>query len=166
MMLLALEKLLLFCITVSIESETVDGWNTREFQRIEEELEEFRRRETPDQLEGPADVRQLLEGIHENLFDPDLTVKTLRARCGLRDNNVSCRFRRQVGRTVKDYIEALRMKAACRLLEESDCPVFDLALSIGYSHPQTFYRAFERAFECTPATYRRQARAEEAAGEG
>jgi AraC-like DNA-binding protein len=43
------------------------------------------------------------------------------------------------------------MKAA-KLLLQKRIGVFDVAQYIGYFHSQTFYRAFQRRFGCTPAT--------------
>lgn len=134
------------------------SWTAREWNRVEEELEEFRQANRPDERELPSELREMLHCIHEHLFDPKLSVKTLKSRCGIRDNNVSLRFRWQMGQTIRGYIESLRLRAARRLLKTSECGVFDVALLVGYNHPQTFYRAFERSFNCTPGAYRQRLR--------
>ena len=129
-------------------------WKGKEARRVNAELETFQAEIEPQGPWLPLEAQGMLECIHENLFDPELSVKTLRARCGLRDNNVSSRFRWVTGKTIREYIESLRMEAASFLLRRCDCAVFDVALSVGYNHPQTFYRAFEKTFDCTPAVYR------------
>lgn len=128
----------------------------RELEHLQEELERFLQNRRPEDRGMPGEVKTLLHHIHDRLFDPDLSVKTLRSRCRLRDNNVSSRFRWLTGMTIKECIESLRMEAAAQLLRRSASPVFDIALSVGYSHPQTFYRAFEKTYECTPAIYRQR----------
>lgn len=122
--------------------------------QIEAELESFRSARQPDEKELSREVREVLGYIHRNLFDSDLNVQAIKARCRIRDNNISCRFRYQMGTTIKEYIESLRMEAARLLLEQQDVGVFDVAQSVGYYHLQTFYRAFQRQFECTPAAFR------------
>lgn len=100
-------------------------------------------------------VREVLRYIHEHLFDPGLNVSVARLECGLRDNNVSSLFRHELGCSIKEYIEILRMKAARRLLEDERFSIFEIGQSLGYEHPQTFYRVFRRRFGCAPATGRR-----------
>lgn len=122
--------------------------------RIEAELDRFCTKHQPNNQDLPREVREVLNYIHRNLFDPDLNVQTIKSCCRLRDNNISCRFRFEMGITIKEYIESLRMEAARWLLERGCIGVFDVAQFVGYYHLQTFYRAFQRKFECTPATVR------------
>lgn len=120
-----------------------------------------------DELEGvnagcrPSDhglspeIREVLRCIHSDPFDAKLSVKTLKSRCGIRDNNVSCRFRCEMGVTIKLYIERQRMEAARQLLVlEHGLGIAEIAQLVGYDHLQTFYRCFRRRFGCTPAIYR------------
>lgn len=122
--------------------------------QIEAELDRFRSARQPEDRELPREVREVLDYIHHNLFDSDLNVQTVRSRCRMRDNNISCRFRYEMGMTIKEYIETLRMEAARLLLKRRSLGVFEVAQSVGYYHLQTFYRAFQRKFECTPANCR------------
>lgn len=108
-----------------------------------------------DQARRPSRcVALLLEAIHAAVFDPLLSVQTLKARCGIQDNNVSSRFRSEVGQSIKEYIDSLRLVTASRLLLETDSSVFEVSQAVGYYHPQTFYRAFYRLFKCTPGDVR------------
>lgn len=61
------------------------------------------------------------------------------------------RFRRHVGLGLRDYVEHLRLEAADRLLRSGGYPVYLVALSVGYSHQETFCRAFARRFHCNPS---------------
>jgi two-component system response regulator YesN len=117
---------------------------------IEAELDRFLA-EVSEPGNLSREIREVLEHIHANLFDPDLNVQSIKRRCRIRDNNISCRFRHVLGITIKEYIETLRLNAALRLLEKQ-IPVFDVAMSVGYLYPQTFYRAFHRKFEGTPTS--------------
>ncbi|MEM8933561.1 MAG: AraC family transcriptional regulator [Acidobacteriota bacterium] len=122
---------------------------------IEQLLDELRGRQ-PAAPELALDIRRLLHAIHEDPFDSDLSVRSLKQRCRIRDNNVSSRFRFVLGVTIRHYIEILRLEAAVLLLTRLEVGVFDIALSIGYQNPQTFYNAFRRCFDCTPSDFRQQ----------
>ena len=110
----------------------------------------------PTARELPEDVRRVLSHIEENAFDPALNVQRIRLQCGLRDNNVSSRFRLFVGTTIREYLESLRMDAAAVLLKESGVAILEVALAVGYNNLQTFYSAFRRKHSCTPDAFRRR----------
>lgn len=100
-------------------------------------------------------LRPLLSDIYMHLFDSALTVGAVKHRCGVRNNNVSTHFRRAFGVGPRDYIEALRIDAACRLIR--GCPgveIYLIAMAVGYEHPETFGRAFSRQTRETPSEYR------------
>ena len=111
-------------------------------------------------------VRRLLHCIHEHVFDAGLNVRTLKLHCGLRDNNISCRFKNEVGVPIKTYIEHLRLDAASQLLQGGVFSVSEVAHAVGYPHLQTFYRVYARRFGRTPGRCREPVSAVEAAGAG
>jgi AraC-like DNA-binding protein len=123
-------------------------------ERMEDGLDDFRRSltELPEDL--PWEMREILEHVHENLFDSDLNVSAVRRECRLRNNNISTRFRCSVGLGLRDYIEAARIEAASRLLGHRDLEIYLIAMAVGYDHPETFCRAFQRRKRCTPSEYR------------
>jgi len=117
-------------------------------------LDDFLCKHRPCHEDLPREIREVLAHIHLHLFELDLNVRSLKSCCRIRDNNISSRFRYLVGTTIKQYIEMLRMEAAVLLLHVEGLGVFDIAISVGYYNLQTFYRAFERSYGCTPAKYR------------
>lgn len=128
----------------------------RRDERIDEQLGSFLSEKTLRSDELSEELQSVLDCIHEHVFESDLNVKTLKARCQIRDNNVSSRFRYTLGIGIKEYIESLRMEAAMMLLREEGLPVFHVAKAVGYDYEETFYRAFRRHFGCTPARHRRR----------
>jgi AraC-like DNA-binding protein len=130
------------------------GWGERHAW-VQEVLEGFAQESRPPHEDLPREIREILACIHQNLFDLHLNVRLLKSCCRIRDNNVSSRFRSTMGITIKQYVEALRMEAASRLLRDRGIGILDIAFAVGYSNLQTFYRAFERRHGCTPANYRR-----------
>jgi AraC-like DNA-binding protein len=102
------------------------------------------------------DIRAMLEYIHQHLFEPTLKVFEVRRQCGVRNNNISTYFKRAVGIGIREYIEDKRMQAAMRLLAHEDLGIFLIGLGIGYSHEESFTRAFRRRLGCTPSAYRKE----------
>ena len=97
-----------------------------------------------------------LEMIHSSFKNKNLSAKTLKRGCEIHDNNFSSVFRREVGMTIKDYIEHLRIETACALLGEGSMTAVDVGYAVGYEHIQTFYRAFRRRMACTPRQYQQK----------
>jgi AraC-like DNA-binding protein len=123
----------------------------------EAELRRFREALTCPPPNLSWQVRKLIERMHADLFDHTLNVRSLRARCRLSDNNVTSRFKNEVGVPMKVYLETLRLEAARQLLG-SGRTTSEAALAVGYGSLQTFYRAFERRYRCTPGAVARRAR--------
>lgn len=120
------------------------------------ELQGFQQTHPAPAVEVSHQVGQLLQRIHADLFDSNLSVKTLKGRCKIADNNVSCRFKYEVGVSIRDYVESMRIDAAQHLLQTGLYTVFEVAQALGYCNAQTFYRAFARRFNWTPGRMQSQ----------
>lgn len=57
-------------------------------------------------------------------------------------------------RTPAKMVEAMRLEAACRALEETDLPLKAIAASSGYGNEQKLRRAFHRQLGISPPQYR------------
>lgn len=66
-----------------------------------------------------------------------------------------CRFfKAQVSMTVVEYLNYIRIGAACELLQSSDAEISAVALSCGYNTISYFNHLFQQAMHCTPTQYR------------
>jgi len=129
------------------------------YERIERTLREFLDANRPCEGRLPREVDEIVRFIHEHLFEESLNVNLVRARCRLRNNNVSARFRRVLGLGIREYVEQLRLDAARSLLSHRELEVYLIAMTVGYQHQETFCRAFQRRFGQTPSERRLQATA-------
>ena len=76
-------------------------------------------------------------------------------RSGLTGRTFARRFRAATGRRPIDYVHALRIEEARRLLESGPGPVDEIGYELGYTDPTFFRRLFKRTTGLTPAAYRR-----------
>jgi AraC-like DNA-binding protein len=84
--------------------------------------------------------------------------RELERECGVDINYLNVVFRKQTGKTLYDYLTAVRMEHAKHLLETTRDPVTDIANRTGYPNANSFSRAFKRMEKRTPLAHRRQAR--------
>lgn len=66
----------------------------------------------------------------------------------------SRQFRIHSGKTVGQFLQQIRLDAACRELAETENPIIDVALGSGFSQVSFFNRIFRRALKCSPTDYR------------
>jgi AraC-like DNA-binding protein len=123
-------------------------------ERIEVELAQYQRGLPPNDTRLPQKLLEAARYIQDHLFDPHLNVNTLKLKCHLRNNNVSTIFRSVIGLSIREYIENLRLEAADQLLRSGGFEIYLIAMSVGYEHQETFFRAFQRRFGCTPSRRR------------
>lgn len=65
-------------------------------------------------------------------------------------------FKHQTGMSMGEWLNEQRLQRAATLLANSYMSVKEVAYTIGYEHPSSFIRAFERRFTQAPARYRKQ----------
>ncbi|MET9959942.1 helix-turn-helix domain-containing protein [Streptomyces sp. NPDC006326] len=113
----------------------------------------------PLSLQASADDRidELRRWIDDHLAER-ISVEAMAARLNLSVRHFARVFRDCTGRTPGDYLEAVRVEAARRLLEESAHSLPAVAAASGLGSVETLHRAFRRRLGATPADYRRRFR--------
>jgi transcriptional regulator GlxA family with amidase domain len=91
-------------------------------------------------------------------LDADLDVETLAAVAGMSPRNFARVFAREAGLTPAAYVEAVRVAAARRHLEEGDQPIERVAALAGFRGRERMRRAFLRRLGTGPQTYRERFR--------
>jgi YesN/AraC family two-component response regulator len=92
----------------------------------------------------------------EQHYDEDLTVKKLAYKFAINPNYFSTLFKKEIGKTIIEYITDIRIQHACDLLRETEVSAAQIAQSIGYQDPQYFYRVFKKKVGKTPLEYRNE----------
>lgn len=105
------------------------------------------------QSEDHEPIREVLAWVSDHL-DDDLSVPALSSRAHLSDRQFSRVFSAEVGISPAEHVEAVRMEAACRLLETTLKPVEQISRSCGFGTAATMNRAFRRRLNTTPGDHR------------
>ena len=91
----------------------------------------------------------------EAKFRDALSVRELAREAGCSTESFIRRFHQSYGVTPRRYVNLLRVRHACRLLEAGELPLKSIALECGFSSPHYFGRTFRQFLGVSPGTYRK-----------
>ena len=97
-------------------------------------------------------VKQVQEYI-ENNFEQSIQVSDLATMVNVTSRTLNRRFQSCVAMRPIEYIQAVRIEQAKRLLESGKVSIKSLAYQVGYNDISSFTRLFKRATELTPKEY-------------
>ena len=134
--------------------------------RSAEELEDVLRNvclkvidKRPDKAAGAdTGLDAALRVMAENCTDPEFTVSKAAQAAGMNPARLAAEIKNRTGATAADYLAALRMEEARRLLRQTNLPVSEVSRQSGYADASAFTRRFKRYADMTPLQYRQAAR--------
>ena len=106
---------------------------------------------------APWAERRCREYLRDHLAD-DVTLAELAAVARLSPFHLARMFKISTGLPPHAYQRRLRCERAQALLRETDLPVTEIALAVGYATPQAFARMFLAETGATPSAWRRDRR--------
>jgi transcriptional regulator GlxA family with amidase domain len=105
------------------------------------------------QTASSTPILEVQQWIRDNP-QASLSVRELAQRAGMTERSFARVFRSQAGITPADFVEATRIDAARRLLEETDLSLQRLASASGFGSTEALRRAFLRRLGVRPTDYR------------
>jgi len=112
------------------------------------------------QLAAQIASRPQIQRIQQTIRDNprlNLSVHNLAQEAAMSDRTFARVFRRETGMTPADFVEATRVDAARRLLEETDLPLKQIAPGSGFATAAALSRVFRKKLGVTPMVYRSRA---------
>jgi AraC-like DNA-binding protein len=100
-------------------------------------------------------VDNMLEIIHKEYGNPDMTVDLLAGMVELSTNYARKIFKEQVGKSLSQYLTDYRFTIAQDLLVQSDIPASKISEMVGILNTNYFYASFKKYCGQTPDQYRR-----------
>lgn len=101
-----------------------------------------------------ARVDRAQQFILKNFHDRGLSLRTIARVACLSPYHLIRTFKAVTGHAPMQYLQATRMTAALRLLQETDLAVSAVAKSVGYSDRTAFTRSFRRRYGVAPLSVR------------
>ncbi|QTF91989.1 helix-turn-helix domain-containing protein [Halomonas sp. BM-2019] len=120
-------------------------------------LQDFRGRGEGGHDPRLGKVQQMLEFIAAH-YDQPITAGEVAAVAELHPHYAMGQFKKVLRTSIKQYINGLRINQAKALLADTDRPILDIALAVGFGSSSRFYEVFQRQLEMTPSAYRKRFR--------
>lgn len=92
-------------------------------------------------------------------FREEVRLEDVLQLAGMSRPTFARQFKQHSGRTFSEFVNGLRMQAACLELAQTTRPILDIALGCGFTQISFFNRLFRRTQRCSPSEYRTRARA-------
>lgn len=99
-----------------------------------------------------AHITRALQFIRENLTKP-LTLSSVSEHLHLSKEYTASLFKKEVGKTVVEYIHEERMRIAKSMIAEGDWELREIAERLGYENYGYFVRLFKKHFHTTPSRF-------------
>ncbi len=96
----------------------------------------------------------IVEYLRKNYAEP-ITLDRLAMMAFLSPKYFSRVFKEQTGMTLTEYVQGLRVKRACELLDEGATSLANVARSVGYADYKSFLKVFKRITGDAPSDYLR-----------
>ena len=103
---------------------------------------------------SPVVQRTLL--IIDEELSADLSTGRIAAAQGISTGYLSARFKKEMGKTLSEYICERRMEYAAQLLRTTSLQIQTVALHVGIMDLQYFSKVFKKHHKMTPSAYRAQ----------
>lgn len=101
-----------------------------------------------------ANVEKALELIYYRYAEP-ITVEDAARATGYGKSNFCKIFKGTVGDTFHSLLNRQRVESACELLRETDLPVAEIAVQVGFGEAKTLCRVFKSLLGRSPGEYRK-----------
>lgn len=104
------------------------------------------------------DERSLIERIVDDVqhhYSENINRNILAKRYHFTPDYIGKLFNKEMGMSLNDYINSIRIERARHLLENTNCKVVDIAAEVGYDNMPYFSAVFKRYVGVSPAAYRK-----------
>jgi AraC family transcriptional regulator len=105
----------------------------------------------------PRWLRQVRELLNDQ-YALNLSLESIASGVNVHPTHLCRAFRQHFDCTPGDFVRQLRIERARRCLTESDTPLAEIALQVGYSDQSHFATAFKRLTGFTPSQFRKLSR--------
>lgn len=152
---------LLLAVLISYIVHKINGRRLRDIERIKslsrEDLDRQRALRFADGTKSREDIDflvKVLKNVDKNISDDKYGVERLASDMCMSRSNLYLRVRDITGESPLDFIHRVRMEKACDLLRETNKPIAEIGVMVGFTSPSYFSASFKKFTGSLPGSFR------------
>ena len=98
-------------------------------------------------------VKRIKKCIDDNFTSTDFSIDHISRELSYNKKYISHIFKKEMGVSIVEYINTIRIQTACTMMEQNFTSVSDIANKCGYADPQYFSRIFKQRVDASPLAY-------------
>lgn len=102
----------------------------------------------------PTLLQKAVAYIHNNFREP-LSLGSVAKHCNVTPNYLGVQFSKKMGISFSDYLNTVRLRYACNLLDGTDLSCKEIAFASGYNSVEYFGYTFKKALSISPLEYKK-----------
>lgn len=95
-------------------------------------------------------IEKVLNYIHKNIDDPDLSVESLASQLNLSRSQFYRKIKALTSQTANEFLRNIRLNRAKQLLEKGNCSISEVCFNVGFTSPSYFTKCFKSYFGLLP----------------
>lgn len=131
------------------------SWLNQYYEKVEK-----LRKESLSQKAYRPEVEMAIAYIRKHYADSWLKVSDIAGYLKISESRLSVIFKAETGKTLIQYLTAVRIEKAKQLLRTSQYKVYEIAEMVGYSNSQYLSNVFYKETGCFPLDYRNRSQGE------
>jgi YesN/AraC family two-component response regulator len=100
-------------------------------------------------------VNRIIQYIKKNI-ERNLSLEEISSFVSVHPNYLSATFKKEVGKTLTEYIAKLRIEAIKQYINHTNLSIHDISYTFNFNHVPYFYRYFKKHTGLTPMEYRKE----------
>lgn len=114
-----------------------------------------RRIKTPGSKSNVLQLENAIEYVEEH-FQESFKIVDLANECHMSETHFRRVFQQRMNMTPVEYVNFVRVKKACELIDKTDISMEDVAEKVGFVTPSTFNRNFRRIIGTSPYQWKKR----------
>ena len=113
-------------------------------------------RRTPEKIKlekAKYTALRIKQFIDDNIQNPDLNLDMIGRACSYNKNYISDVFKKNMGITLVQYINNMRIQTSCELMKRNITCIKDIAFMCGFSDSLYFSKLFKKQMGLSPRDY-------------
>lgn len=140
---------------ITVAASTISSDTAAAGRYFLEALTALNHQTLPAQGEPDKGLVNIIKHYVEIHFDDHMMgLESIAEFLGFSVGYLSRQFKQKTGTTVAAYIQDLRIREACRLLQSTGLPIKDVVAKVGYMDHSSFSRSFKSQMGISPQNYR------------